>query len=234
MTTLKCDNIEATQATQVRTKLHKDVIDMYQADIERGCVMPPLTVFAEKGSARYILADGFHRLLAHINAGLEEVEVEVHEGGMHEALEFALSANRTHGLRRTNADKINAVKLALKDPQFSKLAQGEIADLCGVSRETVNRTSIRQTTGREDKKPKPKKPTAEDVRPTKEPPTQAEVELEEVRAAMSLIKALPYDGDLAQVTLAFDKDDIADLEYVSSWCAHAVLAHRNGEQVDGS
>jgi hypothetical protein len=233
MTTLRCDNIEATQATQVRTKLHKDVIDMYQRDIERGCVMPPLTVFAEKGSARYILADGFHRLLAHINAGLEEVEVEVHEGGMHQALEFALSANRTHGLRRTNADKINAVKLALKDPEFSKLAQGEIADLCGVSRETVNRTSVRQTTGRADKKVKPKKPTPDDHRPTLEPPTQEQAERSELQGAMALIKALPYPGDQS-VKLGLDKDDIADLEYVSSWCAHAVLAHRNGEKADGS
>ena len=229
MTTLKCDSIEATQATQVRTKLHKDVIDMYQQDIERGCSMPPVTVFAEQGSARHILADGFHRLIATINAGHEEISVDIREGGMHQALEFALSANRTHGLRRTNADKINAVLLALKDPEFSKLNQGEIADLCGVSRETVNRTSVRQTTGRAGKKAKPAKPEPTDVRPTKEPPTQADIELEEVRSALSQIKALPYDGQAAQSALALNKDDIADLEYVSSWAAHAVLAYRNGE-----
>lgn len=226
---MRCEMIEATTATQVRTVLHKDVIEMYKQDIENGAVMPAIDVFAEKGSARHILADGFHRLLAHINAGLEEILVDVHEGGMHEALAFALSANRTHGLRRTNADKINAVKLALKDPEFSQLKQGEIADLCGVSRETVNRTSVRETTGREDKKQsKPEKPTADDHRPTKPEPTQAEIELAEVREALSAIKVLPYDGDAAQGSLGFDKDDIADLEYVSTWCAHAVLAYRTG------
>jgi transposase len=227
---MRCEDIEATTATQVRTILHKDVIEMYKQDIENGAVMPAIDVFAEKGSARHILADGFHRLLGTINAGHEEILVDVHEGGMHEALAHALQANRLHGLRRSNADKIHAVQMALKDPEFSQLKQDEIADLCGVSRATVNRVAVRETTGREDKKKaKAAKATADDHRPTKAEPTQAEVELAEVREALSAIKVLPYDGDLAQATLAFDKDDIADLEYVSTWCAHAVLAYRTGD-----
>lgn len=229
---MACNMIEATTATQVRTKLNREVIEMYRDDIKNGAVMPPIDVFAEKGSSRHILADGFHRLIATIEAKLEEIEVEVHEGGMHAALAHALSANRVHGLRRSNADKVNAVTLALKDPEFSKLLQEDIADLCGVRRETVSRVATRMATGRtaaDERKPKPKKPTADDHRPTKPEPTQAEIELAEVRAALSAIKVLPYDGDVAQATLALDKDDVADLEYVSSWCAHAVLAYRNGE-----
>jgi len=230
-TYMACELIEATTATQVRTSLHKDVIELYQNDIVNGAIMPPVIVFAENGSSRNILADGFHRLLATINAGKEEIEVIVHEGGMHEALAYALSANRTHGLRRTNADKINAVKLALKDPEFSQLKQGEIADLCGVSRETVNRTWVRETTGRTNKKVKPTKPTADDHRPTMPEPTQADIELGELRQALALIKAFPYPGD-ESIGLALDKDDMANLEYVSTWCAHAVLAHRKGDGDD--
>lgn len=233
--TMAIEAIEATTATQVRVKLHNDVIDMYEKDIRNGAKMPPVVVFAEKGSARHILADGFHRLVAHVNAELEEIEVEIHEGGMHDALAHALQANRQHGLRRSNADKTNAVKMALKDPVFSALTQGEIADLCGVSRETVNRISVRETTGRtaaEEKKSKPAKPTPDDHRPTKPEPTQAEIELEEVRQAMSLIKALPYPGDIAALTLSFTKDDVADLEYMSTWCAHAILESRK-ESDDG-
>ena len=222
--------IEATTATQIRAQLNKDIIKQYEEDLEHGAVFPAVIVFAEKGSSRHILADGFHRIVAHVNVGREEIEVEVHEGGMHEALAYALQANRTHGLRRTNADKINAVKMALKDPVFGEMSQQEVADLCGVSRATVNRTSVRDTTGREDegvtKLQEPAGPTESDKRPTKEPPTQAEVELAEVRQAMSLIKALPYGGDDAANTLEFSKDDIADLEYTSTWCSHAVLESR--------
>ena len=224
--TLEINNIEATSATQVRTKLSKEVIETYQEDLEHGAIFPPIIVFREKGSSRSILADGFHRLLAYVNAGREEIECEIHEGGIHDALAYALSANRVHGLRRTNADKVNAVKLALKDPEFSKLTQQEIADLCGVSRETVNRTSRKETI--EDvTKSHPKPPTNGDKRPTKPEPTQAEIERDELRQALSLIKAFPYDGDVT-VGLNLSKDDVADLEYVSCWCAAAVLAHRNG------
>ena len=49
---LPCDNIEATKATQVRTKLHKDVIDAYCEDIKNGAKFPPIDVFCEKGAER--------------------------------------------------------------------------------------------------------------------------------------------------------------------------------------
>lgn len=218
------ENIEATQATQVRTKLNKDIIDQYQADLEDGADFPAITVFAEEGSARHILADGFHRLLAYVNAGRDMIEVEVHVGGMHEALMWALSANRAHGLRRTNADKINAVKMALKDPAISQHTQQEIADICGVSRKTVQRTSHKDVPD-PDTGAKPEANKPENNRPTKPEPTQEEIERGEVRQALGLIKALPYPGKDAG-KLAFDGDDIADLEYCSGWLAHAFLAAR--------
>ena len=113
--TLHPEMIEATAATQVRTKLHKDLIDAYCEDIKNGAIMPPIVVFCEKGAERWILADGFHRLYAHIHAEKDEIEVTIHEGGRHDALIYALGANACHGLRRTNADKINAVKMALRE-----------------------------------------------------------------------------------------------------------------------
>ncbi len=228
MTAMLIAQIEATTATQVRTKLHKDVISMYQEDIEngQGPAFPAIDVFAEKGSSRYILADGFHRLLAFVNAGKDEIEVTVHEGGMHEALLYALGANRAHGLRRSNADKVNAVKLALKDPAISKMPQQEIADICGVSRKTVTRVNVRDTTdNKPGAKPEDNKPT--NNRPTKPAPTQNEVERDELRGALRVIRAFPYEGSEA-VKLELDPDDTADMEYCSAWLAHGVIACRNG------
>ena len=226
--TLACDNIEATAATQVRTQLHKDVIEQYKEELEAGAIFPPLTVFAEEDSERYILADGFHRLYATIHAGHKDVDVEVHEGGLHDALMYALGANTVHGLRRTNADKVNAVKLALKDPVMSQLTQQEIADICRVDRKTVSRVAARDTL---DDVPKvhdggeAEANSPDNNRPTAVAPTQAEIERGELRQALSLIKALPYGGEDA-TKLELDKDDIADLEYVSAWCAHGVLVYR--------
>lgn len=221
------ENIEATQATQVRTKLNKDVIDQYQQDLEDGAIFPPVVVFAEEGSSRHILADGFHRLIAHVNAEREMIEVEVHVGGMHEALVHALSANRVHGLRRTNSDKINAVKLALKDPAISQHTQQEIADICGVSRSTVVRVGHKDPDPSENvsKTQKPEANTPENNRPTKVPPTQDEIERGEVRQALALLKALPYPGENAG-KLVFDGDDIKDLEYCCVWLSNAFIAAR--------
>ena len=226
------DMIEATAATQVRCKLHKDIIDMYCEDIKNGDVMPPIDVFCEKGSSRHILADGFHRIYGAVNAGDDEIEANVHEGGMHEALAWALASNRTHGLRRSNADKVNAVKLALKDPEFSQLTQGQIAELCGVSRETVNRIAGKEKEGQSTGDSEPGKPEAnkpENNRQTMPAPTQDEIELQELRVALSAIKVLPYAGGDIIGMLDIGKYDVADLEYVATWCSHAVVAYRSGE-----
>jgi len=227
--TLAADNILASAATQSRKKLDPDVVAQYVEDIHNGAVFPPLVVFAEVNSERYILADGFQRLQAFVECDITEVKCELHDGDLHAAFRYCLGANTEHGARRTNADKIHVVEMALKDPEVSQMAVQEIADMCRVNRHTVRRVRERML---EDVKPggknKPGKavdPKPEDVRPTRPAPTQEEAELEELRQAMSAIKALPYGG--GDVTkLNPNKDDVADFEYVSSWLAHAVLVMR--------
>jgi len=230
LTTLATDNILASAATQVRKKLNKATIDEYVEDLGNGAVFPPMIVFAEEDSERFILADGFHRHHAYVNAEIGMVEVEVREGGLHEALLFALQANGEHGLRRNNNDKRNAVELALKDPEISTLQIIQIADICRVDERTVRRIrdDMDLDVGKRKKKNKKGKgqdPTPEDHRPTRPAPTQNEVERDELRAALSAIKAFPYGGEDAP-KLDLSKDDTADLEYVAAWCSHAVLVLR--------
>lgn len=228
--TLATDNILASAATQVRKKLDKDTIDQYTEALGNGAQFPPMVVFAEHESDRYILADGFHRHHAYVNAEIGIVEVEVHEGGLHEALLWALGANDEHGLRRTNADKRNSVEMALKDPEISTLQIIQIADVCRVTERTVRniRDNLDLNIGKRkksNKKGKGQDPDPEDVRPTRPAPTQAEAERDELRAALSAIKAFPYGGEDA-VKLDLNKDDTADLEYAAAWCSHAVLMLR--------
>lgn len=227
---LATDNILASAATQVRKKLDKDTIDEYVEDLANGAIFPRLVVFAEAGGDRYILADGFHRHHAYVNSEAATCPVVVHEGGIHDALMYALQANAAHGLRRNNSDKRNAVELALKDPEISSLQIIEIADICRVNERTVRR--IRDDLDldiRKNKKAntpgKGEDPDPEDVRPTRPAPTQEEVERDELRAALSAIKAFPYGGEDC-IKLDLSKDDTADLEYVAAWCSHAVLVLR--------
>lgn len=230
---LRCDLIEATAATQVSRKtLHKDMIDQYREDLVDGAIFPPIDVFREPNTERYILADGFHRLYAHIHAEIEEIDVVVHEGGMQEALIHALGANMEHGFRPSRADKRAAVEFALKDPHIGSLTRQEIADICHVHKRTVqkiaNEVAIADPApdANGDTPGEPTAPSAEDVRPAAKPaPTQKEVERDEVRHACSLIRALPYGGEDSG-DLGLDSSDIAALEYVATWATNAVLVAR--------
>lgn len=221
---LRIDQIEATAATQVRKKLDRAVIADYQEALEAGAIFPPVDVFAEKGSQRYILADGFHRIHATVDADIETIEVNVHEGGLHDALVYALGANEGHGLRRTSSDKRNAVMLALKDPQLSKMSFRDIGDVCRVSHEFVRQMKQDQVTGKTEKKAKVSTvDTEKHVRPSRPEPTQDNSDRRELRGAIATFKALPYGGDGA-AKLELTADDAADLAYVSEWCAEAVKA----------
>jgi uncharacterized ParB-like nuclease family protein len=229
------DNIEATAATQVRTKIHPETVKIYTEALENGAIMPPLDVFCEEGSERYILADGFHRHRAYVNVEAKEIECRRHIGGMLEALIFALGANETHGLRRSNGDKRLAVKMALKDPQISQYSLREIAEICKVSHTTV--ATIRNelqtaddlddpdTTDHNPDNEKPADPDEGDLAVDKEA-TQAEVDKREIEEACKAIMSLPYSGKDAVERLAPDQDLIRQLEYVGIWCTDMAMKWR--------
>lgn len=101
---------------------------------------PPLKVV--QSDEQYLLVDGFHRLEAAMNLGLDSIRVEVVEmpaDGDLQALAFALNAS--HGRPLSLVDRrAFAEKLLRGQPQ---LADREIARRCGLSGNTVG--SIRRT-----------------------------------------------------------------------------------------
>jgi hypothetical protein len=72
----------------------------------------------------------------------DSITANVHEGGKREAILHAVGANETHGLRRTNADRRQAVLLMLDDPEWRQWSDRDLASRCMVSHTFVNR--IRQ------------------------------------------------------------------------------------------
>jgi hypothetical protein len=62
------------------------------------------------------LANGIHRLIAEPELGLAKISADVREGSRRDAILYAVGANASHGLKRTNRDKRNAVRVLLKDP----------------------------------------------------------------------------------------------------------------------
>jgi len=126
---LLIESIRTDGGTQSRAEIHQDTVAEYVEAIQAGSKMPPLLVFQD--GADYWLAEGFHRLLAHQQAGKRNVLCEIKQGTREDAAWASAGANVTHGLRRTNADKRKATEMAIRlRPDLSPEAIGRH---CGVS-----------------------------------------------------------------------------------------------------
>lgn len=129
-----------TRDLQTRAALNEDTVSDYAEAMERGDKFPAVTVFTD--GAEYYLADGFHRVEALRRIGKKSVMAELQDGDYKAALLYALKANSTHGLRRTNADKRHALEMAWNAREHlfgGEPSQNLLADTCGISRQTVVR-----------------------------------------------------------------------------------------------
>lgn len=102
---------------------------------------PPIELFTDGGiNSPHFIGDGYHRFHTYRKAGRDAIpaNVTVCEDPRFEAFKFALSANATHGIPRTNADKRNAVRQALACERLQGMSLRELAKVCGVSYQTVS------------------------------------------------------------------------------------------------
>ncbi len=134
---LSIDTIEVSRDVQPRAATDKAVVAEYAAAIEAKAKLPPVEVFTD--GEKIWLAAGFHRLAAHKQAGRKQIECIVYEGDKDAAKWHALQSNQTHGLRRSNEDKVRAVKMALEHPKGKDLSSRQIADLVSVSPTMVDK-----------------------------------------------------------------------------------------------
>lgn len=99
--------------------------------MKNGAVLP--SIVSHHDGSTYWLADGFHRLMAHIRNGADWLTADVRIGTRREAVLHSVGANDTHGLRRSNADKRNSVLMLLNDEEWGRWADREIARRCCVN-----------------------------------------------------------------------------------------------------
>lgn len=129
------DRIDTTGGTQMRCRIDDDTVADYRAAMIDGADFPAVVVFAE--GKKYWLADGFHRYRARLSIGARDIRCEVHVGDRFDAIAYAVGANKTNGLRRTNADKQMAVRAALSLERLASWSDRAIAELVGVDGKTV-------------------------------------------------------------------------------------------------
>lgn len=116
---------------QMRAKPHDGqyIMDLLGV-IQAGTLTEPIVVFRDPTNGSYLVADGHARVDATRSSGCATIRARVHEGGFREALVFALGANATHGVRRTNADLRHTVLTALADPKIGNWSNVQIAQVC--------------------------------------------------------------------------------------------------------
>lgn len=129
------DKIRMDGGTQPRAQLYEGVVTEYAEDMRNGFEFPPVTLYYD--GDQYWLADGFHRVRAQELNGAKDVIAQVHLGTQRDAVLYAVGANAVHGLRRTNADKRRAVEKLLRDDEWNRWSDREIARRCGVGNKFV-------------------------------------------------------------------------------------------------
>jgi predicted transcriptional regulator len=143
ITALPVASLEVCDRARVRHQRPKDGSDIvleYAEAYQCGLITEPLDVFREKGTERYIVADGEHRVLALRRAKIKDAQCRLHEGDEIAALDFAIGCNQSHGLRRTDRDKYHGLARIMETSLREKYrTDTELSEKLGVSVSTVKR-----------------------------------------------------------------------------------------------
>jgi hypothetical protein len=136
--TLPITSLRFGGETQARAATCAETVKEYADALQSGAKFPPVIVFHDALNLYYV-GDGTHRVMATLETGGLTIECEVRQGGLIEAKKYACSANKSHGLKRTNADKRKAVVMywEIVKHESPRPSNVDIADWCGVSEHLV-------------------------------------------------------------------------------------------------
>ncbi len=129
---LPVDDLVLDSTLNLRDHLDQEAVERYDEAWER---MPPVTVFEVEG--RWLLADGFHRHASAVRRERRTIAAEVHVGTFSDALEFAATANLSHGVPLTRVERRRVVETKLRiHPDWS---DRRLSDEMGIGREMIAR-----------------------------------------------------------------------------------------------
>lgn len=134
---VQLSDVRADERFQARAKaIDAEHVRRLVDALAAGATLPPIVVV--RAGAVYLLADGWHRVAAHRQAGRTSIEANIMtpEAGVEPeivAAELAAAANSSHGLPRGESDQRRAVAILLTVPAWRIRSDREIATHCSVS-----------------------------------------------------------------------------------------------------
>ena len=99
---MKLNQLTIDGGTQSRTKIIQEAVDEYAEALKDGARFPPVLAYYD--GIKYYLTDGYHRYFAHQKAGLRDIEVQIVNGTLRDAILRSFSVNAENGRHRTNDD----------------------------------------------------------------------------------------------------------------------------------
>ncbi len=134
---MKITQLKIELQTQSRVAINQDTVAEYADAMMDGEKFPPVTAFYD--GKYYYLADGYHRYFAAKKAGLDDIDCDVKNGTLRDAVLYSVGVNSAHGLRRSNEDKRKAVMTILDDVEWAEWSDITIAKKCQVTSAFVGR-----------------------------------------------------------------------------------------------
>jgi uncharacterized ParB-like nuclease family protein len=128
---MKLNQLTIDGGTQSRVKIIQEAVDEYAESLKGGARFPPVLVYYD--GIKYYLTDGYHRYFAHQKAGIKDIEVQIVNGTLRDAILRSFSVNAENGRHRSNEDKRNAIQSMLDDFEWQFWNDTEIAKACRVS-----------------------------------------------------------------------------------------------------
>jgi hypothetical protein len=137
MTLIPTDKISLDPTVHTRTEVDPKKVKRYTKLLKKkDFKFPPIVVYFD--GEKYWIADGYHRVSAHIEAGKDMVEATVNEGDSRDAFLAGLAYDDNKASKSHDDRKACLAKL-LADPEWSKWSSSVLALKCGLSRATVDR-----------------------------------------------------------------------------------------------
>jgi hypothetical protein len=227
MKKIEISAIRIDGGTQARLKLDHNVVKEYAECMKDGDKFPPVTVFYD--GSEYWLANGFHRYFATKSNGELEIECEVKQGTLDDAVLYTFSADGRQGLSRSAEDNRNIIIRMIQHPVWGKWSNAEIAKHVGVSKMTVGRVKA----SLEKDKPAPTKKKYKDkhgnestietknIGKTKEkkvtkeePATESDDQI--VRELTDALTAVSQENTLLKDKIAIGQWDASEIEKIDA------------------
>lgn len=127
---INISKIRRDGGTQARSEIPSEVRATYLELMRSGHRFPPPVVYYD--GSNYWCADGHIRLDCADELGLTEIEAEIRQGALRDAILYSFSANTRHGCPPTTADRRRAAIRMLQDTEWSRWSDRQIARQCGI------------------------------------------------------------------------------------------------------